>query len=133
MVDGATRRVGHRGDLHVRHVLDEVVLDEAHHGLEHVEALTLPLGERVLLAHGAEVDALAQVVHLVEVLAPVLVDHRQHHAPLDLAEVLGADRLLLRLVQIERVVDEELDERVAVRDVVELLPRDARGDRSTCI
>ena len=56
-----------------------------------------------------------QVVHLVEVLAPVLVDHRQHHAAFDLAEVVGADRLLLRLVQIQRVVDEELDELVAVR------------------
>ena len=41
-----------------------------HHRLEHVEALALPLGERVLLAHGPEVDALLEVVHLVEVLAP---------------------------------------------------------------
>ena len=71
----------------VEDVADEVVLDLAHHRLEHVEALALPLGERVLLAHRPEVDALAQVVHLVEVLAPVLVDHREHHATLDLAQV----------------------------------------------
>ena len=99
----------------VRHVRDEVVLDLAHHRLEHVEALALPLGERVPLAHRAEVDALAEVVHLVEVLAPVLVDHRQHHAALDLAEVLGADRRFLRLVELDGVVGEELDEHVAVR------------------
>ena len=126
----ARRRVGHGHDLEVRDVLDEVVLDQAHHRLEHVEALALPLGERVLLAHRAEVDALAEVVHLVEVLAPVLVDHREHHAPLDLAELVGADRLLLRLVEIERVVDERARRAASRwRDVVELLARDrAWGD-----
>ena len=34
-------------DLEVEHVADEVVLDLAHHRFEHVEALALPLGERV--------------------------------------------------------------------------------------
>ena len=94
LVERRRRRCSATRDLHVRDVRDEVVLDSRHHRLEHVEALTLPLGERVLLAHRPEVDALTQVVHLVEVLAPVLVDHRQHHAALDLAEVVGADRLL---------------------------------------
>ena len=94
-VVGRPRRLLHRRDLEVRDVGDELVLDLAHHRLEHVEALTLPLGERVLLAHRPQVDALAEVVHLVEVLAPVLVDHREHHPALDLAEVVGADRRLL--------------------------------------
>ena len=46
-------------DLEVEDVADEVVLDLPHHRLEHVEALALPLGERVLLAHRPQVDALA--------------------------------------------------------------------------
>ena len=77
----------------VEHVADEVVLDDAHHRLEHVEALALPLGERVLLTHGPEVDALLEVVHLVEVLAPALVDHGEHHAPFDLAPRVVVARL----------------------------------------
>ncbi len=78
-------------DLQMEHVADEVVFDLAHHRLEHVEAFALPLRERVLLAHGPQVDALLEVVHLVEVLAPVLVDHREHHAAFDVAQRVGAD------------------------------------------
>ena len=58
---------------------------------EHLEALALPLDQRVLLAHGPQVDALLQVVHLVEVLAPALVDDLQHDLALDLAHGLGAE------------------------------------------
>ena len=52
---------------------------------EHREALALPGHQRVLLAHGPQVDALAQVVHLGQVVAPALVDDLQHHLALDLA------------------------------------------------
>src|SRR4051794_33082529 len=85
-------------DLGGGDVADEVVLHGAHHGLEHVEALPLPLDQRVLLAHGPEVDALLEVVHLVEVLAPLLVDDGQHDPALDLPEVLRPDRGLFLLV-----------------------------------
>src|SRR5262249_54710158 len=115
-------------DLEMGDVADEVVLDARHHRREHVEPFALPFGERVLLPHRAQVDALAQVVHLVEVLAPVLVDHRQHHAALDLAERLAPDRLFLLLVQLDRVVGKRLHDLLPVRQV-ELVARHPRRER----
>ena len=112
-------------DLEPEDVPDEVVLDRLHHRLEHVEALALPLGQRILLTHRAEVDALAEVVHLEEVLAPVLVDHREHHAPLDLAELLRADLLFLGVVLLERVAVQELEHRLGARELGDLVARDA--------
>ena len=73
-------------DLHVHHVLHEVLGNAGHHRAEHVEAFPLPFGQRVLLAHRTEVDAALQVVHLFEMLAPALVDDPQHHLTLDLTQ-----------------------------------------------
>ena len=113
----------------MRDVAHEVVFDAGHHRLEHVVALALPLRERVALAHRAQVDALAQVVHLVEVLAPVLVDDRQHDATLDLAQRLGADALFLRGVARQRVTNDELAELVDVVNLAQLLELDAGRER----
>src|SRR5437773_9585655 len=44
--------------------------------LEHLVALGPVLDERVLLREGAQMDALAPVVHRLEVLAPALADDR---------------------------------------------------------
>jgi hypothetical protein len=99
-------------DLHVHHVLHEVLGDARHHLPEHLEALTLPLDERVLLAHGPQVDALLQVVHLVEVLAPLLVDDLEHHLTLDLAHRRGAELLLALLVVARGLAHELVVERV---------------------
>ena len=85
-------------DLDVHHVAHEVLGDRLHHRPEHLVALALPLGERVLLAHRPEVDALLEVVHLLEVLAPALVDDAQHHLTLDLAHHLGTELGLALLV-----------------------------------
>ena len=46
-------------------------------------------GDYQVLAHRAQVDALLQVVHLLEVLAPALVDDAQHHLTLDVAHHSG--------------------------------------------
>ena len=83
-------------DLDVHHVAHEVLGDALHHRPEHLVALALPLGQRVLLAHRPEVDALLEVVHLLEVLAPALVDDAQHHLALDLAHDPLAELLLAR-------------------------------------
>ena len=88
--------------------------------LEHEVALVPVLDERVLLRHRAQVDALAQVVHRVEVLAPALVDDLEDHEALELAHQLRAELLLLRGVLVARVLLELLGERLA-RDVAELL------------
>ncbi len=85
-------------DLHVHHVLHEVLGDAGHHRAEHLEALTLPLDERILLAHRPQVDAGLEVVHLLEMLTPALVDDAQHHLTLHLAEHLFAEFGLALLV-----------------------------------
>ncbi|GMA88464.1 hypothetical protein GCM10025868_37140 [Angustibacter aerolatus] len=72
-------------DLHleVEDVADRLLLDRLVHGVEELEALALVLDQRVALGHGAQADALLQVVHLVQVLAPLAVEHAQHHAALE--------------------------------------------------
>ncbi len=75
-------------------------------------------------------DALAEVVHRLEVLPPALVDRLQDHVALDLAGELGPEALLALLVGLERVVDELLREVIAARDVdllAKLLDRDVGG------
>ena len=90
--------------------------DALHECAEHLEALALPLGERILLAHRPQVDALLEVVHLLEVLAPALVDDAEHDLALDLAHDAGAELGLPTLVVGGRVGDERVAERVAVGD-----------------
>jgi len=71
----------------VEDVAEIVIVDGVEQLAEHREALSLPRDERILLAHGTQVDALAQVVHLGEVVTPALVDDLEHHLALDLAAV----------------------------------------------
>ena len=78
--------------------LTKSIGDAGHHLREHVEAFALPLDRRIYLAVGPQVDALAEVVHLVEMLAPVLIDEAQHDLTLDVAAQLGADELLALFV-----------------------------------
>src|SRR4051794_17843108 len=104
-------------------------VEERHHDLladreselaEHRLALGRVLDERVLLRHRAQVDALAQVVHVLEVLPPAGVDHLQDHEALDVAHErlagvrVGAQRLLLLDVGVARVLLELVDDRRAV-------------------
>ncbi len=79
--------------LHVEQAADRLFLDRLHHGVEQVVALALVLDQRIALGHGPQPDALAQVVHLVQVLAPLAVQHRQHDPPFQVAHQLGAQLL----------------------------------------
>ena len=77
------------------------------------------LDERILLRERAQVDALAHVVHRLEVLTPARVDDLQDHEPLELAHdrrllLADAEALLTLLVLVQRVVHELVDELVAV-------------------
>src|SRR5579875_2262811 len=63
-------------ELEVEEVPDRLLLDAVHHGVEHVVALPLVLDQRVALRHRTQADALAEVVHLVQVLAPLAVEHQ---------------------------------------------------------
>ena len=78
-------------DLEVEQEADGLLLDPVEHRHEHVVALALVLHDRVAVGHRAQVDAGPQVVHLVEVLAPLAVEHREQHPPLELAHDLRAE------------------------------------------
>ena len=79
-------------DGQVEQEADGLLADALHHRGEHLEALALVLDLRVALGHGAQPDALLEVVHLVEVLAPLAVEHGEDHLALELAHpALGHD------------------------------------------
>jgi preprotein translocase subunit SecA len=72
---------------------DDLLTDHATERLEHRMALGAVLDERVLLSHRAEVNALAEVVLRVEVLAQARVDDLLDHVPLDLTrQIEGAQK-----------------------------------------
>ena len=83
-----------RDDAHVVHQRGNLVLDVGLHLFEHVERFDLVLDERVALAIGAQVDAVAQHIHVVEMLHPLLVDDAQHDDLLELAHVVLAKEQL---------------------------------------
>src|SRR5699024_7385771 len=88
-------RLGHLGGLllrllhlQVEQIADHLVLDRLVHRLEQLVALPLVLHQRVALGHGPQPDALLEIVHLIEVLAPLAVQHREHHPALELTHDL---------------------------------------------
>ena len=110
---GGRRAVLVHFDLEVEQEADGLLLHRFHHRGEHVEALALVLDEGVALRHRAQPDALLQVVHLVQVLAPLAVEHRHDHAALELAEHLRAEILLALVIGGLRVGDEFLEQVLA--------------------
>ena len=75
--------------------------------LEHGVALRPVLDQRILLSEGTQVDALAEVVHVLEALAPAGVDDLQDDEALDVARnVRGPTELLLFAIELERLVAE---------------------------
>src|SRR5205814_737196 len=113
------RRGGRRAlldlNLQVEEEPDRLLLDAVEHLAEHVEALALVLDQRVALGVRAQADALLEVVHLVEVLAPLAVDDREQHLALQLAHGLRAQLILALLVGGVRVLDQPGLEEVGIQ------------------
>src|SRR5215216_976564 len=109
---GGLLQVGGSLRLHfdVEEIADDLFADDLPKLFEHRVALGPIFDERVLLGHGAQVDAVAQVIHRVQVLAPANIDDLEDQEPLDLAHELGAELLLLRFVRVARVVLELADQ-----------------------
>ena len=82
-------------DLEVEQEADGLLLDAVEHLAEHVEALALVLHQRVALGVRAQADALLQVVHLVQVLAPLAVDHLEQHLRARTRRITSEVELLL--------------------------------------
>ena len=90
-------------DVERREDGDGIELDAIEHRGEQLEGLALVLEAIVLLRVAAQVDALAQVIHRAQVIAPLLVEHAQHDVLLDVphdqpAVLVAADALDLRVV-----------------------------------
>ena len=111
------------------------MLDQEAHLVEHQLALGAVLDQRILLGVAAQPDALAHVVHVVEVLAPARVGHLERDPALQVARQLlvGLPPLpLAGLVVLDGVVVDHLDKLVAGGGAaLELGLRDAdREDRA---
>src|ERR671923_2406652 len=87
-----------RGHLRVEEQRDDLAPDETTELFEHQVPLVPVLDERVFLGHRPEVHALPEIVHVLEVLAPPLVDDLEDHVPLHLSRDLVAPRLRPLLV-----------------------------------
>src|SRR3954453_20965170 len=101
-------------DLDVEDHPREVRPDGVHQVGEQLERLVLVGDDRLDLGEPAQVDPLAQVVHVVEVLAPAVVDDLQQQEPLERAHQLVAELGLAAVVQGERVGRQALDQVLAV-------------------
>src|SRR5436309_6630107 len=89
-------------DLHVEDHSRVVAPDAVHEVAEEGEGLVLIGHERVDLSKAAQVDALAQVVHVEEVLAPAFVDDLQQQEALERTHELLAERLCASVVALHR-------------------------------
>src|SRR3954447_15414289 len=85
-------------DLDVEDHPREVRPDGVHQVGEQLERLVLVGDDRLDLGEPAQVDPLAQVVHVVEVLAPAVVDDLQQQEPLERAHQLVAELRLAPVV-----------------------------------
>jgi hypothetical protein len=92
----------------VEDVACELIADAPDDVLEELVALALELDERITLSHRAQADAFAQVIHLVEVVAPRRVEDVQHHETLRLAHHLRAEVRFLLRVRLVHIAQDEL-------------------------
>src|SRR5581483_2757281 len=104
-------------DLHPEDVAHDVVLNGLLHPLELVEGLFLVDEQRVSLLIAAQMDALAQIVHVRQMLHPARIDRAQRHPALQFAHRPRALQrihlLLARLVDVPHVIGQELDHLLA--------------------
>ena len=98
------------------------MLDLVKHGLEQLEGFFLVFLLGVLLGVAAQMNALAQVVHVGQVFFPVAVEDLQHQVLLDRTQGLGADLLFLAGVVRFQLLDDALGDALDVQAVVFVQP-----------
>ena len=93
-------------DFHMGQQADGLLAQARQHLVEQGESLALVFDQRVLLAIGTQVDRLAHVVEMQQMILPLLVQDLQQDALLgdahDLGAVIGG---LLRHALLDRVLD----------------------------
>src|SRR5215218_4888418 len=115
-------------DVDDEDVTAELLPDRVHQGAEHLVALVLVGDEGIDLREPAQVDALAQVVHVVQVLAPALVDDLEQHEALERPHQVGPKLLFAVAVGLDDVLAQLGDQRVAI-DLIGLHLVDLNADR----
>ena len=90
-------------NLEVEQEANRLALDRLHHALIQSETFALILDERITLRHGAQADALLEVIHLIEVIAPAAVNHRKHNTTLEFTHGKHANRALTTFVSNARI------------------------------
>ena len=105
----------------MHHVLHKVLGDALHERAKHLETFALPFGERILLPHRTQVDALLQVVHFFEMFTPALVNDAQHHLAFNFAHRDFAKLCFTRHVIRRRIGHHEVVHLVGVATNCQLL------------
>ena len=121
----AARRLRLHLDAH--QLLDDVGLHAADQLLEQVVAFLLVLLQRVLLAVAAQPDALLQVVHAEEVVAPQVVERLQPDDALEVAHHRRREGCLALRVRLAHALDDQLLDARAARVIPRGSSREAAG------
>ncbi len=96
---------------------DDLLLHLHHHLAKHRVSLGAVLHDRILLGETAQVNAVAQIVHVVEVLAPTRIDRLEEVEAFRTAHQIGVDlsnHTLLVLVRRGRIGNGSVDQIVRV-------------------
>ena len=112
VVDGVSAvvvRLGDAVEVDVEEQLHRLLLDGLDHLVVHLVAFTLVFDQRITLAHATQANAVLEVVHLVQMFAPLAVEHGEHDATLQRTQAIGAELGLEGLILRLGVVDEQLD------------------------
>lgn len=86
---------------------------------KHVKALFAVCNDRVLLAVGAQADALLELIHRINVIHPLRIDVLQQHHALHFTHDRRGERLLTQVVKLVRTLLEKIDDRL----LLEILKR----------
>ena len=89
-------------------VVANLGFDVDHQFLENLERFGLVFDQRIALAVGAQADAVAQAVHLIEMLLPELVDGAENRVALDFLERVRIFEADLQLVSLAHAVGDEI-------------------------
>src|SRR5438477_7030882 len=121
---GARRRFALH-HLHEVEIANGIFLEALHHGFEHVEGFALVLHQRIVLGIAAQADAFLEVVHVQQVIFPLLVDNSEHDHALVVAHGIGAEALFFGVVALAQL----LKDGIAQLGAVEFFQRHAFGSQ----
>lgn len=75
-------------DVNVEQQLDGLLLDCFNHGVVHLIAFALVFDQRIALTHTTQTDAVLEIIHLIQVFAPLAVKNREHDTTFQLTQTL---------------------------------------------